>query len=107
MMQGQYIQQGSTTPSVDLKFVVPSTGLSCTTLTNATAGLTLAYERGPAGAVTAITLASQTATGAWVSGGFVHKGQGVYRLDLPIAAAAAGETHDTSSTSAGSAVARM
>lgn len=88
-MQNQYIQHGSATPSINLKFIVPSTGLSCTTLTNATAGLTLAYSR-PGAANVNIALAAQTVTGAWTAGGFVHRGDGVYRLDLPAAAVLTG-----------------
>jgi hypothetical protein len=93
-MQNQYIQHGNAAPSVDIKFVVPSTGLSATGLTNATAGLTLAYSR-PGAANVTITLASQTVTGAWASGGFVHRGDGVYRLDLPAAAVLTGVTRLT------------
>jgi hypothetical protein len=93
-MQNQYIQHGSTTPSVNIKFVVPSTGLSANGLTNATAGLTIAYSR-PGAANANITLAAQTVTGAYTPGGFVLRGDGVYRLDLPTAAVLTGVTQLT------------
>jgi len=59
-----------------------------------TAGLTVYYTRGETGTPTAITLATQTSTGAWSSGGFVAKdgtnAPGLVRLDLPNAALATG-----------------
>jgi hypothetical protein len=47
----------------------------------------------PGAAVTAITLATQTAAGAHSDGGFVHVSNGLYRLDLPDAATAAGASN--------------
>lgn len=59
-----------------------------------TAGLTAYYTRGENGTPTAITLATQTSTGAWSSGGFVAKDgtntPGDYRLDIPNAVLATG-----------------
>jgi hypothetical protein len=53
-------------------------------------GLTAYYSKGATGTATAITLATQTAGGAWASGGFVAVDEtnmpGVYRLDVPNAA---------------------
>lgn len=52
-----------------------------------TAGLTAYYRKGATGTPTAISLVTQTVTGAWTSGGFVEvdavhmKGQ--YRFDIP------------------------
>lgn len=88
-MNNQLLQAGTTTPTVYVKALTTSTGAPLTTLTNATAGLTLAYLR-PGTATTAITLVSQTAAGAYTSGGFVHVADGMYRLDAPVAAAATG-----------------
>jgi hypothetical protein len=55
-----------------------------------TSGLTAYYAKGATGTATAITLATQTAGGAWTSGGFVAVDgtnmPGVYRLDVPNAA---------------------
>lgn len=62
-------------------------------LTHNTAGLVASYTRVGA-ARSAITLATQTATGAYSSGGFVEvsgtDARGLYRLDLPDAMGAAG-----------------
>lgn len=66
------------------------------------AGPTVYYTRlntsgVPLAAPTAITLATQTATGAWSSGGFVAmdgtNAPGLYRLDLPDAALATGAAY--------------
>lgn len=93
-MQGQILRTSDTAPTIELFFFSTTDGTPVTTLTNATAGLTLAYRRGIT-AVTSITLASQTATGAYTAGGFAHLGGGVYRLDLPVAATASGLTDVT------------
>jgi len=57
------------------------------------AGLTAYYVR-PAGTATAITLATQTVTGAWSSGGWVEVDAtnlpGIYRFDIPNACVANG-----------------
>lgn len=88
-MQNQYIQHGSANPSVNIKFIVPSTGLSANGLTHTTPGLTITYSR-PGAANVNITLAAQTITGAYAAGGFCLRGDGVYRLDLPTAAVLTG-----------------
>lgn len=90
-MNGQLIRTTDANPSLDV-FFFDADALPVTTLTHATAGLTLAYTRAFNVAATSITLVTQTVTGAWASGGFVHRGGGVYRLDLPLAARAAGVT---------------
>lgn len=63
--------------------------LGATGLTFSTTGLAAYYTRGKAAPV-AITLVTQTVTGAYASGGFVEVSStnqpGVYRLDLPNAA---------------------
>ena len=82
------IYAGSTSQSV--RFFIQdtsvTTGAGLTGLTHSTSGLTCFYSKGN-GAATAITLASQTATGAYTSGGFCAVDganmPGIYRLDLP------------------------
>ena len=70
-----------------------TTGAGKTGLAFNTAGLTAYYAR-PRAAAVAITLATQTVTGAFASGGFVEidatNMPGVYRLDIPDAALATG-----------------
>jgi hypothetical protein len=69
-----------------------TTGAGLSGLVHNSSGLKAYYRIGATGASTAITLATQTATGAWSSGGFVEidatNMKGVYRLDLPNAVAA-------------------
>jgi hypothetical protein len=80
------IAPGSTSQSIELY-------LGATGLTYATSGLAAYYVRNQSAPV-AITLVTQTATGAWSSGGFAEISSslvpGVYRLDVPNAALAAG-----------------
>ena len=83
---------GSTSQTVRL-FVQDTSktdGSGLTGLVHNTSGLTAYYSKGATGTATAITLATQTAGGAWTSGGFVAVDgtnmPGVYRLDLPNAA---------------------
>lgn len=68
-------------------------GQGLTGLAFNTAGLVLSYQRA-LGARVAITLVTQTVTGAWASGGFVEIDAtnlpGWYRLDVPNAALATG-----------------
>lgn len=54
-----------------------------TGLVFSTSGLSAGYMKTLESGFTAITLATQTATGAYSSGGFVHIANGVYRLDTP------------------------
>lgn len=83
------IYAGSTSQTV--RFFIQdtsvTTGAGLTGLTHSTSGLTAYYSKGGTGAATQITLASQTATGVWTSGGFCAVGAtgmaGLYRLDLP------------------------
>jgi hypothetical protein len=82
------IYAGSTSQTV--RFFIQDTsstaGAGLTGLTHSTSGLTCYYSKG-IGAATSITLASQTATGAYTSGGFCAVDgtnmPGLYRLDLP------------------------
>ena len=83
------VTAGTTSHTIDLFLQDSSsaTGGGLTGLTHSTSGLTAYYRKGGTGASTAITLATQTATGAWTSGGFAEVDAtnmpGVYRLDLP------------------------
>jgi len=80
------IAPASTSQSVELY-------LGATGLTFSTSGLAAYYVRNQSAPV-AITLVTQTPTGAWSSGGFAEISSslvpGVYRLDLPDAAVTAG-----------------
>lgn len=83
---------GSTSQTVRL-FIQDTSktdGTGLTGLVHNTSGLTAYYAKGATGTATAITLATQTAGGAWTSGGFVAVDgtnmPGVYRLDVPNAA---------------------
>ena len=82
------IYAGSTSQTV--RFFIQDTSSTAaaglTGLTHSTSGLTCYYSKG-IGAASLVTLASQTATGAYTSGGFCAVDgtnmPGVYRLDLP------------------------
>ena len=83
---------GSTSQTVRL-FIQDTSktdGSGLTGLVHNTSGLVAYYSKGATGTATQITLATQTATGAWTSGGFVAVDgnimPGVYRLDIPNAA---------------------
>lgn len=89
------MRPGSTSQTVYI-FVQDSsvtTGAGLTGLAFNTGSLTAYYVR-PLAAATAITLATQTVTGAFSSGGFVEVSSanmpGLYRLDIPDAALATG-----------------
>jgi hypothetical protein len=85
------IAPASTSQSIELY-------LGATGLTFATSGLAAYYVRNQSAPV-AITLVTQTPTGAWASGGFAEIDSslvpGVYRLDVPNAAFAAGASDVT------------
>jgi hypothetical protein len=85
------IAPASTSQSIELY-------LGATGLTFATSGLAAYYVRNQSAPV-AITLVTQTPTGAWSSGGFAEISSslvpGVYRLDVPNAAFAAGASDVT------------
>jgi hypothetical protein len=82
---------GSTSQSIELY-------LGATGLTYNTSGLSAYYIRNKSTA-TAISLVSQTASGAWTSGGFAEissaNAPGLYRLDIPNAALANGSDEAT------------
>lgn len=85
------IAPASTSQSIELY-------LGATGLTFSTTGLAAYYVRNQSAPV-AITLVTQTPTGAWSSGGFAEISSslvpGVYRLDVPNAAFAAGASDVT------------
>lgn len=92
-MDFHYMPTGSTSESIILEIRnnsnVPQTGLAYNT-----AGLIVRYVR-PGEAAVPITLANQTVTGPWVSGGFKEidptNTPGLYRFDMPDAAFTAGK----------------
>lgn len=85
------IAPGSTSQSIEL--YLGSTGLAAST-----SGLQAYYARNRSAPVQ-ISLVSQTAIGAWLSGGFAEidsvKMPGIYRLDVPNAAFASGSSDVT------------
>ena len=86
-----YVQKaGIASQSVVLRVIDSTTGVPITTAVFNSAGIALQYRREGAvtTAITAVTLAALTT--AWTSGGFLHIGNGYYRLDVPDAAFAAG-----------------
>ena len=84
------IQPGSTGRSVYLRALDSGDGTPETGIAYNTSGISLWYRRDGAAAVT-ITPANLAAlTTAWTSGGVKHVGEGVFRLDVPDAAFAAG-----------------
>lgn len=91
-MNYHIIPAGSTSKSVLLE-IRANNNNPVTGLTFATAGLIVRYTR-PGSAPVAITLVTQTVTGAYVSGGFVEVDAtncpGLYRFDIPNAALAVG-----------------
>lgn len=89
------INPGSTSQPVYVKIFdsTLNSGAGLTGLTFNTSGLSAYYVR-VGGSATAITLVTQTVTGAYSSGGFVEVSStnmpGLYRLDIPDAALATG-----------------
>lgn len=84
---------GDTSNVLYVKLRDSTTGFAKTGLVFNSAGAAASYTR-PLAAAISITLASQTVTGAWTSGGFVEvdatKCPGLYRLDIPDGAVASG-----------------
>lgn len=84
---------GDTSNTIYVKLRDSSTGFAKTGLAFNSAGAFCSYVR-PKAAKIDITLATQTVSGAWSSGGFVEvdatAAPGLYRLDLPDGVAAAG-----------------
>jgi len=80
------IEKGSTDVSFDVFAQDSTDGTPLTGLLYNTASLTAYYKKGSVGAITALSLATQTATGAHSDGGFVLLSdtnyEGVYRFDI-------------------------
>jgi hypothetical protein len=98
------VKKGRTGVSVTLYIIDNTTGLPKTDLLFNSAGVDLEYVREGAIAVsiTEAALASPALTDAWAEGGFLAKGRGSYRLDVPNAAFATGaETVDIQGTFTG------
>lgn len=87
------VGSGDTSVVIYVKLRDSSTGFAKTGLTFASAGGVCSYVR-PKAAKVDITLATQTVTGVWSSGGFVEvdatAAPGLYRLDVPDGAFAVG-----------------
>lgn len=84
-MQVTYYAAGSTSVTVYIRAFTASTGIPNDTISFSSSGLQVWYVRQRA-AQTTFTAVTQTAAGAYSSGGFVHVGQGIYRVDVPNAA---------------------
>ena len=86
-----FIKPGTTNVTIYVRLRDSTTGLAKTGLAYNDANATAYYTR-PLAAATAITLATQTVTGAHSDGGFVEvdatNAKGLYRLDLPDAVCA-------------------
>jgi len=94
-----FVQAQATSNRSEYVFVQDSastTGGGKTGIAFNAASFTAYYVR-PAGSATAITLATQTVTGAWSSGGWVEVDAtnlpGIYRFDIPNAVFATGVDH--------------
>lgn len=94
-----FVQAQATSNRSEYVFVQDSastTGGGKTGIAFNASGFTAYYVR-PAGTATAITLATQTVTGAWSSGGWVEVDAtnlpGIYRFDIPNAVFATGVDH--------------
>lgn len=89
---------GNTSTIEYINITQSNSGVPLTGLTYQSSGLTAYYVR-PGGTPTSITLNSQTATGAFTSGGFVPVDNtnmpGLYRIDIPNAVFATGVTKAT------------
>lgn len=86
------IQAGATDQTVVIRIIDSTDGTPETGVVFNTSGIDLKYWRHGANSVVDITEVTQTVSGAHTDGGFVHLGNGYYRLDLPDAAVAAGAT---------------
>lgn len=82
-------KSGLTGQSTEVRFL-DAVGAPVTTVTSATAGLSLHYRRRGSATVDFAPAALGSAVAAWVAGGIIHLGDGYYRVDYPDAAGAAG-----------------
>lgn len=85
-----FVLPGATSVSVCIRIIDATDGTPETGVVFNTTGMDMHYQREGAAsvAITEVTLAALTT--AWTSGGFLHRGNGYYRLDVPNAAFAAG-----------------
>lgn len=92
-MMLDFVKKGSTDRQVTLRIVDATDGTPETGVVYNTSGIDLWYRRESA-AKTSITEATLSAlTDAHADGGFLHIGDGYYRLDVPDAAFATGANH--------------
>ena len=89
------IQKGSVDRSVDLYIIDSTDGTPEVGVLFNTAGIDLKYRRDLSAAVSITEATLAALTTAHADGGFLEIGNGVYRLDLPDAAWAAGADHVT------------
>lgn len=82
------VAAGAVDQSVVIRIVDSTDGTPETGVVFNTSGIDIEYWIHGANSVTDITEATQTTNGAHTDGGFVHLGNGYYRLDLPDAAVA-------------------
>ena len=87
------IQAGAVDQSITFRALTSAGATAAPVFSDADIAAT--YKRDATGAATAISLVTQTSTGAHTDGGLVHIGGGVCRLDLPDAAVADGATRVT------------
>jgi len=89
-MQNKSIEAGTVDVSVVIRIIDSTDGTPETGVVWNTSGIDMQYRRELAAsvAITEATLAALTT--AHADGGFLHIGNGYYRLDLPDAAVAAG-----------------
>lgn len=84
------IAPGSTSRSVFIRIYKDTGKLNTTPLVYNSTGLAISYHRDNAAAVSIPLVTLATATAAFTAGGFIHVGNGEYRVDVPDAAWASG-----------------
>lgn len=89
-MANYTILAGTTSVSIEVFIFDPATGLPDNTVIHSTAGLVLQYRRKGEANVSIVEASLAALTTAWTDSGFLLIGNGVYRLDLPNLAVAAG-----------------
>lgn len=89
------VKKGATDRSVTIRIIDSSDGTPETGVVFNTSGIDLWYRREGAAktSITEADLATPALTDAHADGGFLHIGDGYYRLDLPDAAFATGANH--------------
>lgn len=87
------VKKGSTDRSVTVKIIDSTDGTPETGVVFNTSGIDLWYRREGAAKTSIIEATLASLTTAHADGGFLHVGDGVYRLDLPDAAFATGANY--------------